>query len=756
MTGFYWHTSSLRKAMANVTAVPSARRERWSGRFLVAIALLALLLSTYSSLRNRPFESPDELEHYQFVRYLLDQRALPVLDPQGPLSQYHQPPLYYLGGALFVAGVDDDGQLPERNPQWLSYRPGEVHRDNKAQFLPLPAFRFPYAGTARVLHLLRFWSILISAGTLFVMWRLVRDIWPDRPARRLLAFALFAFNPMLLYIAGSANNDNLVTLLGALMLWLSLRALERGFPWLNTVAIGLVWGLAMLTKLNGLLLLVPWSAALLVASWDRRDWQLFLSRALAIMVLALGLAGWWFVRNELLYGELFALETMLDIWGKRLDRGPSALFEAIVYAWQSLWGRFGYGQIVLPGPFNWGFTALALLAGAGGLLSLRRPGWRDTLSGRWLVMVMTVAGYAAALFYFIVRNPTGANGRYLFPAFPALAILLAAGLAAVPAARWFRHATLLFLSVTAVFALAWLVPWTYGAPRQIALAEARSQLVSPLDVRWPDGMQLLGTSAEVQEAEVAILGCWHAEQTPSRDYIFFIHLVGHDLAPLGRRDTHTGLANYPTSLWAAGDTFCERYRVPLQRSGLEAPEVARVVVGFYDPQTVEQLPAQGPPGQPLDFIVASEVRVAPAEPAPLPTPPRQVEAGFEQGVTLTGYDWSPAAVTPGEPVTLTVWWHAEGSLSDNYTVFAHLLGPDGDLLGQADHQPREGRYPTTYWQRDETIVDTHTFVIPAGTPAGETQVLLGFYRLADNQRLLRPAGAEIPDAVALPGPVISR
>jgi 4-amino-4-deoxy-L-arabinose transferase-like glycosyltransferase len=743
-------------AMADSAAVASTRRERWSGRLLMAIGVLALLLSAYSSLRNRPFESPDELEHYQFVRYLLDQRALPVLDPQGPLSQYHQPPLYYLGGALVVAGVEDDGQIPSRNPQWLSYRPGEVHRDNKAQFLPLPTFRFPYEGTARVLHLLRFWSILISAGTLFLMWRLVHDVWPARPARRLLAFALFALNPMLLYVAGSANNDNLVTFLGALMLWLSLRALDRGFPWRTTLAIGLVWGLAMLTKLNGLLLLVPWSAALLITSWHRRDWQLFLSRALAIIVLAVGLAGWWFVRNQLFYGELFALETMLDIWGKRLDRGPSALFEAIVYAWQSLWGRFGYGQIVLPAPFYWGFTALGLLGGAGGLLALRRPGWRNTLSARWLVLVMTVAGYAAALFYFIVRNPTGANGRYLFPAFPALAILLAAGLAALPAARWFRHATLLFLSAAAVFALVWLVPWTYGAPRQIALGEARSQLANPLDVQWPEGMKLLGTTAEAQADEVAVLGCWQAEQTPPRDYIFFVHVVGHDLAPLGRRDTHTGLGNYPTSLWTTGDTFCERYRVPLQRSGLEAPEVARVVVGFYDPQTVEQLPAQGPSGESLDFIVASEVRVAPKEPAPVPTPLREVEAGFEQGVTLTGYDWSPAAVAPGEPVTLTVWWKAEGSLSDSYTVFAHLLGPDGDLLGQADHQPGEGRYPTTFWQPGETIVDTHTFVIPEAATAGETQVLLGLYRLDDHQRLPRQAGAELPDAVALPGPIISR
>jgi hypothetical protein len=194
--------------------------------------------------------------------------------------------------------------------------------------------------------------------------------------------------------------------------------------------------------------------------------------------------------------------------------------------------------------------------------------------------------------------------------------------------------------------------------------------------------------------------------------------------------------------------------VPLQRDNLKSPEVARVVVGFYNPENGEQLPARAISDEPVDFVIAGEVRVSPATASVLPTPAQQVEAEFEQGVTLAGYEWSTPTAKAGDSIVLTVWWQAQGALPESYTVFAHLLNRDGGLLAQADQQPRHGRYPTTFWQPGETIVDTHTFVIPAETAAGDTQVWLGLYWLADNRRLQREPGAEPADAVVLPGPVV--
>ena len=73
--------------------------------FTVEILLAALI-----SFRNPLFESPDELEHYQFVRFLVDNRSLPMLE-----------------GA------------------------------------------FPYTGTALVVHELRLWSVALTAGTVLLI-----------------------------------------------------------------------------------------------------------------------------------------------------------------------------------------------------------------------------------------------------------------------------------------------------------------------------------------------------------------------------------------------------------------------------------------------------------------------------------------------------------------------------------------------------------------------------------------------------------
>ncbi|MCA9979122.1 MAG: glycosyltransferase family 39 protein [Anaerolineales bacterium] len=231
--------------------------------------LLVVFLAGIMSLINPLFEPPDELQHYQFVRHLVDQKSLPIQAPDGPVSQSHQPPLYYLGGAILTAGISDPQTLPERNPFW-GYD-GAVSRDNKLQFIASPAYAFPYQGTALVVHVLRLWSILISLGTVLAIWLLGQTLWPNDPGKVALTLALSVLNPMFLYMAGAANNDSMVIMWGAFLLWLTIRGLQDGFTWRTTILIGLVWAGALLSKLTGLMLALPWGAAVLWTAWSKRN-----------------------------------------------------------------------------------------------------------------------------------------------------------------------------------------------------------------------------------------------------------------------------------------------------------------------------------------------------------------------------------------------------------------------------------------------------------------------------------------------------
>ena len=77
--------------------------------------------------------------------------------------------------------------------------------------------------------------------------------------------------------------------------------------------------------------------------------RLWLPVMLVTMVVAGMVAGWWFLRNQLLYGEPTGFQELTELWGVRnpLESLGLAVSE-LPYAWTTLWGRFGFGQIPLP------------------------------------------------------------------------------------------------------------------------------------------------------------------------------------------------------------------------------------------------------------------------------------------------------------------------------------------------------------------------------------------------------------------------
>ena len=732
-------------------------------RVVLAVTLVVVaLLSTISNIATPLFEPPDELQHYEFVRYLIDERRLPVQELDAEPSQSHQPPLYYEIAALLVAGLDDPHEIPPRNPFWGSYLPGQVSRDNKQQYLNPESQAFPYHGTALVVHVLRLWSTLLALGTVVGVWLLARALWPGRPRRVVAALVFSVLNPMFLFIAAAINNDNLVILCGAWMLYLSVRALRNDFAWGTTIFIGLVWSCALLTKITGLFLFVPWAIALVWVAWEKRSIKWFLSRLGVILLLFLGLTAWWFARNLRVYGELLALQRVLAVWGARETFSWAWLWNDLVYAWTTFWGRFAYGQVPLPRILYWLFLLITVGAAAGlGRLLVQRWRRRPQFTERWVawgLLALTWAALVGALGYYIVKNPTGANGRYTFPALAAFSLLLVLGLSGwgPRLERVLLTSASAVMAVISVIAIGLFIPWTYARPAMLTESQALEQAVDSAGITFGSGIELVGTSFSPSVAavgeEVAVTGCWRCLTAMPDDLVFYVHLLDHEFNSLGQRDTYTGLGTFPTSQWRPGDLFCETYRVPLTAE-TEQPVVANVELGFYDLDTRKHLPAASPDGATLDLVEVGQVKIVPSSPASIPDL-EPLDARFEQGLALAGYRWSAAEIRGGDTVTLTVAWQPSGPLDTSYTVFTHLQETGGKLLAQDDNLPRDGAYPTTFWGAGETIVDQYHFTLAVDAPAGPSRLLIGLYVLEDGRRLAREAGSETPDWVELPGPWI--
>ncbi|MBL8057255.1 MAG: hypothetical protein JNK29_11180, partial [Anaerolineales bacterium] len=111
------------------------------------------------------------------------------------------------------------------------------------------------------------------------------------------------------------------------------------------------------------------------------------------------------------------------------------------------------------------------------------------------------------------------------------------------------------------------------------------------------------------------------------------------------------------------------------------------------------------------------------------------------------------ALRPGEAARVALEWQGLRAMSESYTVFVHLVGPDGVLYGQKDYWPREGTRLTSTWAPGEIIVDPYTVPLAADAPAGAYSVHIGLYLLETLERLpvLNADGTPVDDKVVLPG-----
>lgn len=749
----------------------SERLARW---MLFLIVGGYLILGLAYSLVNPVFESPDEALNYENIRFFVEERSLPVLGPD-EVSKAHHPPLYYALGALATFWVPDenlDAIVARENPFW-AYRlePGV---DNKSLYLHDPDLE-GFRDVALGVLLVRWLSLLMGAGTILCVYGTARELFPRRLPPAVGAAALVAFNPMFLFISASVHDDPLANLVAAGILYVTARILVRGATVRRALILGLVIGLAILTKLTCLLVVPTVGLALLYRSLAGRDAaaaissrarlgnRAYLASAI-VAIVALLVGGWWLVRNQILYGEPTSMGRQMEVWEDKRPNGPDvvAAVHELGFLHDSAWGAFGYGQIPMPA-WAYGLTRLLGLVAVGGLVlfSVRRRSGRVPWEQPPLVLLIVFSGplvVFVTVFVRMISIDTANFGRYLFVSLAFLAPLYVLGLG-----EWLRPHTRRWLPVwlavatlaLALFALVGVLRPAYAPPAMLSVERIQAHTQST-DLRFGDSIRLIGYDTDRDRAlpggEVTVTLCWEALAPMEEDYVYFVHILGLEENKVGARDSHPGLGRYPTGRWAVGDAFCDDVSISV-REDAPAPAVYDVAVGWYlyeDAQVKEHLPAYDAGGAPLELVTLGKIKVRP-EAYTVVEVPNRLDADLGGQVTLLGYDIDRQAVTPGGEVNVTLYWAAQASVSADYTVFLHLAAPEGAPYAQADGQPQHGAYPTSFWDVGEIVVDSRTVVIPADLPPGECPLVTGMYLLETGERLpwLARDGSPQGDAVPL-------
>lgn len=131
----------------------------------------------------------------------------------------------------------------------------------------------------------------------------------------------------------------------------------------------------------------------------------------------------------------------------------------------------------------------------------------------------------------------------------------------------------------------------------------------------------------------------------------------------------------------------------------------------------------------------------------------QAVANFDNQILLLEVSFEAGRLEPGQSLDVTLVWEGLREMDQDYTVFVHLLGPDGRVHGQVDSWPVQGTYPTSEWPVGVRIEDRYSVLLAPGAPSGSYQLEVGIYLLATNARLpiLNAQGAAVDDKILLGG-----
>ncbi|MBX0326806.1 DUF2142 domain-containing protein [Oscillochloris sp. ZM17-4] len=605
--------------------------QRWSilGLLLLFLALCAI----YNA--NIPLgEGPDEPGHLAYVLFLAREGRLPVQGASPAESDVpgegHQPPLAYMLAAPAVAWLPaDDRQIVLTANRAFVWAGG----DQPAAFMRGSREYWPWRGSTLVWRVARAVSALCGAATVLCTYLAARALWPGRRDAPPLAAALVALNPQFLFSCALVSNDPLLAALGAAILWRCLALARRPAPsWVAFTICGLLFGLALLTKQSALLL----GPLLLWAGWRaaRGDMRRATGYTLAWGLTSLLVAGWWYLRNRQLYGDLFGAALFsAEFAGQPFAWGdPAAWAGALGQLFGSFWARFGwmsvepplwtiwaYGVLVAGSVIGWLTQALGEVRR--GLGPLRKnPFLPSHVTGPVISLAMALAW---TLSFAATAGLVAWQGRMLFPAIAAIGILLAGGLSKIKGDRQkVKSQAFYLLPFTFYLCLALSMPFGVIAPAYrwdtLPPAQAQAELGTPSYLRyandWERGVVLRGWrlgGPATPGAELPISLTWNSLEPIPRSWTVFIELRDAADQTVARTESRPRGATLPFTYWTPGDWVADLHQLALPAD--LTPGSYRLIVGLYRPEKDNiRLPAWAEGGEPLgDEAEVGAVLVAP-------------------------------------------------------------------------------------------------------------------------------------------------
>jgi hypothetical protein len=451
-----WTSRPARSAERGACWQLTPSRVRW----ILLTAWVVLAANNIWQIPN--WVGPDLVPHLNYVFYLSEHRSLPLATDG---FEMFQAPLFYLLAA------------------------------------PWYGLLAPHVSAIAIVKILRFLPLLCGLAQIEIVYRTSRVVFPEKRDLQILATTIGGLMPMNIYSSQVLGNEPLAGCLTALLMLLSVSLLVEPLRnrslWFFAV-MGLVWGLAILSKVTPLLLAPLLIGVIAVHCRNVGGaWRQTLVRGSLVFGTCFFTAGWWFLRNWARLGTPIATsQTRGNVWWQdpsyrtvpQLTSFGVSLSRPIYGGVWSLWDTFYSslwldgnvsGLVIPPKVFHWNVDwmlagawlavvpmALLCLSPAACLRRELRPA-RDAL----LFCLAALAVYLAAIVDLYIGLPvlSTAKATYTMGLLPCYGLLVAAGAAPLLRGRFLRA---VLFSAIACWALAaylayfstnyWLHGWEIG------------------------------------------------------------------------------------------------------------------------------------------------------------------------------------------------------------------------------------------------------------------------------------------------------
>lgn len=236
-------------------------KKEYFNLIFIIFLVFGIVLYLHNFLVYPPTRGLDSADHIAYVKYLVNNWRIPKAS-EG--LQMYQPPLYYVLAALFYS---------------------------LGKFLKL----------SDPLKLSQLISVACAGGNIYLIYLTARKLFRDKKIFYLMI--LFSvFLPMHLYESVVLSNEMLISFLSTLAIYYYLNHDWQRTSSRNSIVLGIITGLACLTKYSGLIILANFFLVMSINSLLKKE-KKNLKNLLIVSAVAVLISGWFYIRQYRLFGN---------------------------------------------------------------------------------------------------------------------------------------------------------------------------------------------------------------------------------------------------------------------------------------------------------------------------------------------------------------------------------------------------------------------------------------------------------------------